>query len=119
MPTTTTTQRAPHLPPLPMAATPAKLRDGSWGARVAGIVRPGDVVRIVARSGKTWDATVARVLWTGDDVMLVSTSSSSSSGSSRSGSSLSGRGTWTGCRCGSVEEYARNSDCSSCRHDRY
>lgn len=30
-----------------------------------------------------------------------------------------GRGTWTGCSCGSVEEYERNSDCGSCRHDRY
>ena len=29
------------------------------------------------------------------------------------------RGTWTGCRCGSVEEYARAGDCSSCAHDRY
>lgn len=28
------------------------------------------------------------------------------------------RGTWTGCRCGSVEEYERDSDCRSCRHDR-
>lgn len=28
------------------------------------------------------------------------------------------RGTWTGCRCGSVEEYERANDCASCRHDR-
>jgi hypothetical protein len=28
------------------------------------------------------------------------------------------RGTWTGCSCGSVEEYERDSDCSSCQHDR-
>lgn len=28
------------------------------------------------------------------------------------------RGTWTGCSCGSVEEYARPGDCYSCRHDR-
>lgn len=28
------------------------------------------------------------------------------------------RGTWTGCSCGSVEEYERDSDCASCRHDR-
>lgn len=28
------------------------------------------------------------------------------------------RGTWTGCKCGSVVEYERPSDCASCRHDR-
>lgn len=28
------------------------------------------------------------------------------------------RGTWTGCSCGSVEEYSRPSDCASCEHDR-
>ena len=28
------------------------------------------------------------------------------------------RGTWTGCSCGSVEEYSRDSDCASCEHDR-
>ena len=34
-------------------------------------------------------------------------------------SSASGRrGTWTGCQCGSVEEYERPGDCRSCRHDR-
>lgn len=29
------------------------------------------------------------------------------------------RGTWTGCSCGSVEEYERPGDCFTCRHDRY
>jgi len=28
------------------------------------------------------------------------------------------RGTWTGCSCGSVEEYERENDCASCAHDR-
>jgi hypothetical protein len=28
------------------------------------------------------------------------------------------RGTPTGCRCGSVEEYIKNSDCWQCNHDR-
>jgi len=27
------------------------------------------------------------------------------------------RGTWTGCRCGSIEENPRDSDCASCQHD--
>jgi len=28
------------------------------------------------------------------------------------------RGTWTGCSCGSVEEFEKPSDCFSCQHDR-
>jgi hypothetical protein len=27
------------------------------------------------------------------------------------------KGTWTGCSCGSVEEYSKDSDCWTCRHD--
>lgn len=27
------------------------------------------------------------------------------------------RGKWTGCSCGSVEEYTKNSDCWHCKHD--
>lgn len=48
-------------------ATPAKLRTGSWGARVPGTAREGQAITVRARSGKTWDATVSRVLWTGRD----------------------------------------------------
>ena len=29
------------------------------------------------------------------------------------------RGKWTGCSCGSVEEYERASDCWGCKHERY
>lgn len=35
----------------------------------------------------------------------------------RSAKSGRSRGSWTGCSCGSVEEYSRDSDCRSCRHD--
>jgi hypothetical protein len=50
--------------------------------------------------------------------LVKEVSSSSSGSSSRSGSSRpSGRGTRTGCSCGSVEEYSKPSDCWTCRHD--
>lgn len=48
-------------------ASPAKLRNGSWGARVPGTARKGQALQIQARSGKSWDAVVDRVLWTGAD----------------------------------------------------
>lgn len=35
----------------------------------------------------------------------------------RRGGSSRRRGTWTGCRCGSVEEYSKDSDCWTCKHD--
>ena len=54
-------------------ATPAKLRDGSWGARVQGTVKQGDVITITTRAGKTWDATVSRVVWSNDDVAICAT----------------------------------------------
>lgn len=57
------------------SATPAKLRDGSWGARTAGSVRAGDTVQITTRAGKTWAATVTRVVWAGDGVTLCATGS--------------------------------------------
>lgn len=50
-------------------ATPAKLRDG-WGARIIGATpapRSGDTCTVKAASGKTWDATIGKVLWTGTD----------------------------------------------------
>ena len=33
------------------------------------------------------------------------------------GSASASKGTRTGCRCGSVEEYSKSTDCWSCRHD--
>jgi hypothetical protein len=56
-------------------ATPAKLRNGSWGARVQGAVAKGDAVTITAKSGKSWTATVDAVVWTDGQVSLVATSS--------------------------------------------
>lgn len=59
-----------------ITATPAKLRDGSWGARIAGKAPAvGTVVQIKTSSGKTWDAAVTAVVWQGPDAALVSTRS--------------------------------------------
>lgn len=47
---------------------PAKLKDGTWGAHVnAPTAEAGDTVHIETRSGKQWDETVERVIWTGRD----------------------------------------------------
>lgn len=48
-------------------ASPTKLRDGSWGARVPGVAQQGQAIHIQTRAGKSWDAEVSRVLWTGSD----------------------------------------------------
>ena len=57
-------------------ASPTKLRTGDWGARVKGApVSEGDVITIVARSGKSWDARVTRVVWSGDGVTICATAS--------------------------------------------
>ena len=52
-------------------ATPAKLREGGWGARVQhdqdDSVGPGDWITVTTRDGMSWDATIETVLWTGKD----------------------------------------------------
>jgi hypothetical protein len=60
-----------------MKASPAKLRDGSWGARVSGAVSIGDVVTITTKAGKSWDATVTRVVWTDGTAAICATASNS------------------------------------------
>jgi len=56
-------------------ATPQKLRNGNWGARVQGAVAKGDVVTITTKAGKTWTATVDAVVWSDGKVSLVATTS--------------------------------------------
>ena len=58
-------------------ATPTKLRSGDWGARVTGAVSSGDTITITTKAGKSWTATVDRVVWTNGDVTIVSTRKSS------------------------------------------
>lgn len=55
--------------------TPAKLRDGSWGARVQGAAAVGDRLTVVSSGGKSWDVIVDRIVWTGEGVTLVATRS--------------------------------------------
>ena len=102
------------------AASPIKLRNGSWGAKArSASVQAGDTVEITTKAGKSWTATVTKVVWTGDGVAICATESNDRPRSpQRGGSGRSRRGTWTGCSCGSVEEYERDSDCRSCQHDR-
>jgi len=54
-------------------ATPAKLRDGSWGVRVQGAAHPGQVVTVRTQAGKTWETEIERVVWQGEGVTLAST----------------------------------------------
>lgn len=57
------------------AGTPAKLRDGSWGARVEGEVAVGDEIQIRSKGGKEWTARVTLTIWTGPGVTICATDS--------------------------------------------
>lgn len=68
-----------------ITATPAKLKDGSWGARVTDpIVNVGDSIEIKTRSGKSWIADVTEIVWHGKGVYLCRTSSEKSGGAKSS-----------------------------------
>ena len=54
-------------------ATPTKLRSGEWGARADGDVKKGDNITITTKSGKSWTATVEKVVWTGNGISIVAT----------------------------------------------
>lgn len=105
-----------------LAASPAKLRNGSWGARVKSeTVEIGDTVTITTRSGKSWDATVERVVWSGEGVSICATQSVDRR-STPARSTRRDRGTWTGCSCGSREDgygdlMPSPRNCQSCRYD--
>jgi len=92
-------------------ATPTKLKNGSWGARVATTnVRAGDIVIIKTRDGKTWEEEVTKVVWSGNGVSICATSNTGRRAPRKSA-------TPTGCSCGSVVEYSKPTDCWTCRHD--
>lgn len=106
------------------AATFAKLRDGSWGLRVAGAVSPGEVVTAVTKDGRREEKRIGLVLCQATSTQPAlcsiadSTARSASSATRRSGS----RGRRTGCSCGSREDESGNlipsdRNCSSCEHD--
>ncbi|NCA14195.1 MAG: hypothetical protein EBS89_08700 [Proteobacteria bacterium] len=50
-----------------MSATYSKLRDGSWGLRIAGRVAPGEQVTVTKRSGETRTETVRHIIWQAPD----------------------------------------------------
>ncbi len=54
-----------------LPATPAKLRDGRWGAWVRGRAAAGDELLITAKSGATWRAHVQEVLFRKKEGSLV------------------------------------------------
>jgi len=57
-----------------IAATPTKLSDGSWGARVSALgLKVGTKVTITTRAGKSWDAQIGRIVSEKDGVTTVST----------------------------------------------
>jgi len=98
-----------------LQASPKKLKSGDWGALVKSeSVRPGDSITITTKAGKSWSATVDRVLWSGKGIAICATQGKSNTRSSR--------GRWTGCSCGSREdEYGdlipSSNNCAQCEFD--
>lgn len=57
-----------------VTATPAKLKDGSWGVRVsAKDAKRGHPVKVTTKSGKSWYVEIAWVIWENGDIALCST----------------------------------------------
>lgn len=97
--------------------TYTKLRDGSWGLRGSATdLQPGMPVRVEKRDGSIREEIIGAVLWTGEDV--ASNRISLARIASSAPRTRRERGTWTGCSCGSIEEYERDGDCASCQFDR-
>ena len=57
------------------AATPIKLKNGDWGAKVTAKVLSGEFLQVTTKSGKRWKAEVAKVVWQGADAAIVATRS--------------------------------------------
>lgn len=80
------------------SATPAKLKNGQWGAKAQGRIQAGDTITITTRGGKSWDAKVSRVLWSDGKITLCSTSKTSGRSSRRSSRRSSGTCSVSGCQ---------------------
>ena len=93
-----------------LTASPAKLANGTWGARVAGVAKPGDAITITTAAGKSWTASVVKVVWTGGNVTIVATASTTAA-SAPLGKSF----TRTGSRTGTGSRTIRRSSCADCR----
>ena len=84
-----------------LTASPTKLRNGTWGARVESeSAKSGDEVTIRTRAGKEWIARIERVVWSGNGVAIVSTVSAPRGGSSR----RPARASNGECICGACED---------------
>ena len=70
--------------------SPAKLRDGSWGARLAGAAYVGQPITVRTAAGKTWLASVASVVWTDGAASIVTTTSAASTAHSAHAAARSG-----------------------------
>lgn len=74
-----------------MTATPTKLRNGSWGARVEGKPSIGETITIRAKSGKSWQARVSAIVWTDGTASIVATASTDRESRPSSGKRYRGR----------------------------
>ena len=97
-------------------ASPRKLPNGQWGAYCSNpSVKVGDLLTIRTAAGKEWQARVTSITDAG--VCITCSTGPFRSGVVHSTAARSTSATRTGCRCGSVEEYTKDSDCWTCRHD--
>jgi hypothetical protein len=92
-------------------AHPTKLRNGSWGATVktATHLDAGDSITITTKTGKTWTAEIAKVVWRGSQeglhVLIVATRSTPRSTNPDRCRTCHGRGRYDGCdRCGAESQ---------------
>ena len=101
-----------------LIASPRKLPNGQWGAYCAS-AKVGDVVTVRTAAGKEWQARVVSIT----DAGVCITSSVGPARTDANGFTLARpasrptSATRTGCRCGSVEEFSKATDCWTCRHD--
>ena len=58
-----------------LTASPIRLRSGEWGARVQGSAVEGASIKVTTRAGKSWQAFVSKVVWSGSGITIVSTRS--------------------------------------------
>ena len=101
-----------------MQATYTKLRDGSWGVKITGCradgFTPHYAIPVEKRDGTKKDERIERLVWKGEGVVIYTIVQQQKRTSAYGGR---GYGRRTGCRCGSIEDEPRDSDCRQCQHD--
>lgn len=53
-----------------MNASYTKLRDGTWGVRIAGSATVGQSITVTTKAGAAKQETIAKVLWSGNGVSI-------------------------------------------------